>query len=330
MRPGHRGRGHSARAGPRGGQCRRPRRPQASECRRPQWPRSHNGGERAATQPHIATTWSTWCVVPEEPCVPTNVPAAAVSRDALEGEGPRRRPRRRVGRRLEGVAKAVGGGYCRLQMPLKLALAVRKTVAGRRLGALEGGGGEGTFAPSNVSLAVSCADASLCVCVRVCVCVCATASGRGGAGTPHPQKAMPPPASMAAFHCHRPGAQAEGVGSGCTRRVWGPWPWPHRPGRPYVGPHGGWSPRIVTQTRPKALRKASGEPQFFTNFQMPPHTPHNGGPEKFFLGSTSKTSKAMKLGSKPGGSGQNLRCLNPHPPPQTKAVPSHEGRRGQN
>ena len=32
-------------------------------------------------------------------------------------------------------------GYCRLQMPLKLALAVRDTVAGHRLGALEGGGG---------------------------------------------------------------------------------------------------------------------------------------------------------------------------------------------
>ena len=30
-------------------------------------------------------------------------------------------------RRLEEVAKAVGGGYCRLQMPLKLALAVRGT-----------------------------------------------------------------------------------------------------------------------------------------------------------------------------------------------------------
>ena len=41
----------------------------------------------------------------------------------------------------EEVAEAVGGGYCRLQMPLKLALAVRETVAGRRLGALEGGGG---------------------------------------------------------------------------------------------------------------------------------------------------------------------------------------------
>ena len=35
------------------------------------------------------------------------------------------------------VVKAFGGGHCRLQMPLKLA--VRETVAGHRLGAREGG-----------------------------------------------------------------------------------------------------------------------------------------------------------------------------------------------
>ena len=56
------------------------------------------------------------------------------------------RPQRRLGRRLEEVAKAVGGGYCRLQMPLRLALGVRETVTGHRLGALEGGG---TSPPSN-------------------------------------------------------------------------------------------------------------------------------------------------------------------------------------
>ena len=55
-----------------------------------------------------------------------------------------------VNRRLEEVAKAVGGGYCRLQMPLKLALGVRETVAGHRLGAREGGGG--TSPPSNAFL----------------------------------------------------------------------------------------------------------------------------------------------------------------------------------
>ena len=63
-------------------------------------------------------------------------------RDALEGKGPQRRP---VDRRLEEVAKAVGGGYCRLQMTLKPALGVREMVAGHRLGALEGGGGAPPF-----------------------------------------------------------------------------------------------------------------------------------------------------------------------------------------
>ena len=62
-------------------------------------------------------------------------------RGALEGKGPQRRPQKRLGRRLEEVAKAVGGGCCRLQMLLKLAPALRGTVAGHRLGALEGGGG---------------------------------------------------------------------------------------------------------------------------------------------------------------------------------------------
>ena len=52
--------------------------------------------------------------------------------DALEGEGPQRRLGRRLGRRLAEVAEAVGGGYCRLQVPLRLALGVRGTVAGRR------------------------------------------------------------------------------------------------------------------------------------------------------------------------------------------------------
>ena len=71
----------------------------------------------------------------------------AAPRDAFEGRGPQRRPQKRLGRRLEEVVKAVGGGYCRLQMPLRLALGVRGTVAGRGLGALEGGGGGGTSPP---------------------------------------------------------------------------------------------------------------------------------------------------------------------------------------
>ena len=55
----------------------------------------------------------------------------------LEGKAPQRRIRKREDSRLEEVAKAVVGGYCRLQM-LKLALAIR--VAGHRLGTLEGRG----------------------------------------------------------------------------------------------------------------------------------------------------------------------------------------------
>ena len=55
--------------------------------------------------------------------------------DALE------EPQRRLDGRLEEVAEAVGGGYCRLQMPLRPALGVREAAAGHRLGALEGGGG---------------------------------------------------------------------------------------------------------------------------------------------------------------------------------------------
>ena len=62
-------------------------------------------------------------------------------RVALEGKGPQKRSQRRLDRRLEEVAKAVGGGYCRLQMHLSLTLAARATVAGHRLGAWEGGGG---------------------------------------------------------------------------------------------------------------------------------------------------------------------------------------------
>ena len=65
--------------------------------------------------------------------------------DALNGRGPQRRPQKPVDRRLEEAAKAVGGGYCRLQMPLRPALGVSGTVAGHRLGALEEGGGGGNL-----------------------------------------------------------------------------------------------------------------------------------------------------------------------------------------
>ena len=78
------------------------------------------------------------------PLPPTQTPLSThggFPRDASEGVGPERRPQRRVGRRLEEVAKTVGGGYCRLQMPLKLAFGVRETVAGHRRGTWGEGGG---------------------------------------------------------------------------------------------------------------------------------------------------------------------------------------------
>ena len=61
-------------------------------------------------------------------------------RDALDGEAPQKRPQRWLDRRLEEVAKAVEGGYCRLQIQLNPALAVKEPVAGHRLGTREGGG----------------------------------------------------------------------------------------------------------------------------------------------------------------------------------------------
>ena len=67
----------------------------------------------------------------------------SVTRDILERKGPQGGPQKRLDRRLEGVAEAVGGGYYRLQIPLKLAFVVRETVAGHRLGALEEGGETG-------------------------------------------------------------------------------------------------------------------------------------------------------------------------------------------
>ena len=56
---------------------------------------------------------------------------------------------RRLDRRLDGVA-GFRGGYCPLQMPLKLVRSVRGTVAGHRPSALEGGGTPPP--PSNASL----------------------------------------------------------------------------------------------------------------------------------------------------------------------------------
>ena len=81
----------------------------------------------------LVTTGPTLKVVPP--------PHPLAPRDALEGKAPQRRPQRRLGRRLEGVAEAVGGGYCRLQLSLRRALGVRGTVAGHRLCAPDWVGG---------------------------------------------------------------------------------------------------------------------------------------------------------------------------------------------
>ena len=113
-------------------------------------PADRMAGAQTQAPPMGGTTRYTGAVTPP----PVRYGVACLGRrggGALEGKGPQRRPQKRLGRWLEGVAKAVGGGYSRLQMPLKLALGVRGTVAGHGLGALEGGEG-GTSPPSNASL----------------------------------------------------------------------------------------------------------------------------------------------------------------------------------
>ena len=105
-------------------------------------------------------------------------------RDALEGKGPQWWPQTRPDRRLEEVANAVWGGYPRLQMPLKLALAVGETVAGHGLGALGRGGGGGAVPPSNASLAGGRCMASLFRTPSFALCPVAVVRGfrsRGGA-----------------------------------------------------------------------------------------------------------------------------------------------------
>ena len=59
------------------------------------------------------------------------------SREASEGKQPVICSQKWSGRPLEEVANAFGGGCCRLQMPLKLALAAREIAARHRLVILE-------------------------------------------------------------------------------------------------------------------------------------------------------------------------------------------------
>ena len=90
--------------------------------------------------------------VPEEVCRPvvlrrgmsvycsrSGLSVGLWGRDASSGKGPQRWPQKRLDRGLEAAAKAVGGGYCWLQMPLSLALAATETVA--EAGRPAGGGG---------------------------------------------------------------------------------------------------------------------------------------------------------------------------------------------
>ena len=84
-----------------------------------------------------------------------------VMRKGIEGQGGRPVGKPQGCIRREGASEATpeavrlavggdcrpGGGYCRLQMPLKLVLAVKGTVAGHRLGALQGGGGGAPLLP---------------------------------------------------------------------------------------------------------------------------------------------------------------------------------------
>ena len=82
-------------------------------------------------------------------------------RQALEAKGPQRRPQRRFDRRLEEVAKAVGGGYCRLQMPLSPAHAAREAVVEHRLHLLEGGGGTPSLSNAPLPPPPSCLNRGL-------------------------------------------------------------------------------------------------------------------------------------------------------------------------
>ena len=109
---------------------------------------SRSGGRGAPPPPTgCVGTRAPFHSAPRGRGVPHHLPTP---RDASEGKGPQRGPQKRLGRPLEEVAKAVGGGYCRLQMPLRLALGFCGTVTADRLRAVEGGGSPSPH--SNASL----------------------------------------------------------------------------------------------------------------------------------------------------------------------------------
>ena len=76
-----------------------------------------------------------------------------IPRDALEGKGPQRRPQRRLGRRSEEVAKALGGRLLSVTNAIE-AGTWRQGDSGWAQAGRPGGGGGGTSPPSNASLLI--------------------------------------------------------------------------------------------------------------------------------------------------------------------------------
>ena len=70
------------------------------------------------------------------PCPP--LPPCRTTRDALEGKGPQRRPQKRLDRRLEEVAKAIGGRVLSVTNAIEAGTCHRRHSGWDWLGALEG------------------------------------------------------------------------------------------------------------------------------------------------------------------------------------------------
>ena len=118
---------------------------------KPLFPKDLGAGGGGGPAPHVTAPQSQSTLVyifqPWERLGQEGLP-----RDALEGKGPQGRLQKRLGRRLKEVAKAVAGGYCWGQMPLKPAPLVRETVAGHKQGALERGGGGPPLSTASLGL----------------------------------------------------------------------------------------------------------------------------------------------------------------------------------
>ena len=96
-------------------------------------PPSRSPGPSTSFGPSPPPGSAPMCYPPPPPQTPSPVPwtcgpahAGACPSDASEGKGRQRRPQERLGRRLEEVAEAVAGGYCRLRTPCWPALDVSR------------------------------------------------------------------------------------------------------------------------------------------------------------------------------------------------------------